>query len=122
MFISKEAFRTIMYSIFILLVTFQLSFGQVMELSQEDMIQYTSKWEGERFPDGRPRVPDDILERMKLVNIEEAWSVLRNEGYDFQFERGWKHVHPGGVLVGRAMTALYMPLRVDVNNEINSRC
>ncbi len=92
--------------------------SQALELSREELITLTSEWEGERFPDGRPHVPDDILERMKLVNIEEAWSVLRNEGYNYQFERGWKHVHPGAVLVGRALTTMYMPLRPDTDKEI----
>jgi regulator of RNase E activity RraA len=104
--------------IFLLLTISPLAYGQAVELSKEELIRYTSKWEGERFPDGRPKVQDDILERMKMVNIEEAWSVLRNEGYDYQFERGWKHVHPGGVLVGRALTTMYMPLRPDVDEEI----
>lgn len=92
-----------------------------LKLSKEDLIKYTPKWEGERFPDGRPKVPDTIIERMAAVNIEEAWSVLRAEGYDYQFERGWKHIHPGGVLVGRALTVTYMPLRPvanEVTNEI----
>jgi regulator of RNase E activity RraA len=93
-------------------------FSQALKLSSEELISLTSKWEGERFPDGRPQVPDGILERMKLVNIEEAWSVLRNEGYNYQFERGWKHTHPGGVLVGRALTTVYMPLRPDVDEKI----
>ncbi len=119
MFKTSNNFKIISFTLFILLTVSQFGFGQAMELSREDIIRYTSEWDGERFPDGRPRVPDDILERMKLVNIEEAWSVLRNEGFDFQYERGWKHVHPGGVLVGRALTVMYMPLRADVNNEIN---
>ena len=32
----------------------------------------TADWKGERFPDGRPKVPDAILERLKKVSIEEA--------------------------------------------------
>lgn len=98
-----------------------LAFSQVMELSRDEMVMFTSQWEGERFPDGRPRVPDGILERMEAVTIEEAWSVLRNAGYEYQFERGWKQVHPGGVLVGRAMTAMFMPKRPDVHEAINTK-
>ena len=95
------------------------SYSMPLEMSKEEMIRYTPEWEGERFPDGRPKVPDDIIQRMKLVNIEEAWSVLRNEGYEFQYERGWKMVHPGAVLVGRALTVTYMPLR-KVENEVTN--
>ena len=54
--------------------------------NREDIIQLTPLWMGERFPDGRPRVPDDILRRMQRVVTEEAWSVLWQHGYHFQFE------------------------------------
>lgn len=75
----------------------QAALAMPLKMTKERLIAYTPDWTGERFDDGRPKVPDDIIERMKKVNIEEAWSVLRNEGYDYQFERGWKHVHPGEV-------------------------
>jgi 4-hydroxy-4-methyl-2-oxoglutarate aldolase len=72
----------------------------------------------ERFADGRPRVPDDLLERMKLVTTEEAWSVLRKHGYHRQFEGGWLQTHPGTVLVGRAVTAQFVPHRPDYHEAI----
>jgi regulator of RNase E activity RraA len=103
------------------LVLGQLGRAMPLVMSKADMIRYTPEWTGERFPDGRPKVPDGIIERMKRVNLEEAWTVLRNEGYEYQFERGWKMVHPGEVLCGRALTVTYMPLRKvanDVTNEI----
>ena len=98
-----------------------ISFVSAMpfSLDREAMIKFTPQWEGERFPNGRPKVSDSILERMKLVDIEAAWVVLRNEGYEYQFEEGWEHVHPGEVLCGRAMTAMYMPLRKDVNEVVD---
>jgi regulator of RNase E activity RraA len=114
----KKDFKIISIACSLLVFLSLKGFSQALELSKDELITLTSEWEGERFPDGRPKVPDDILERMKLVNIEEAWSVLRNEGYNYQFERGWKHVHPGGVLVGRALTTMYMPLRPDIDEEI----
>lgn len=86
--------------------------------SKDAFIEYTPQWKGERFPDGRPKVPDDILERMKKVLIEEAWSVLRNQGYNLQFDRGWVTTMDDPVLVGRAVTAFYLPLRPDVNDVI----
>jgi regulator of RNase E activity RraA len=91
-------------------------FGQTM--TRDQMIFYTSKWEGERFADGRPKVPDEILERLEKVSIEEAWGVLRGEGYHNQFEGNWKILHPDQAIVGRALTALYMPNRPDVNEPI----
>ena len=69
----------------------------------------------ERLPDGRPRVPDDILERMRLVTTEEAWSVLRRHGYRFQFAGNWLNLHPERVLVGRAVTAVFVPHRPDLH-------
>src|SRR5688500_20274605 len=74
----------------------------------------TQPWEGERFADGRPRVPDDILRRMKLVTTEEAWGVLRRHGYNFQFAGDWQNLHADRVLVGRAVTAAFMPMRPGV--------
>jgi regulator of RNase E activity RraA len=80
----------------------------------EDVIKYTPDWHGERFPDGRPKVPDDILDRMKRVTPEEAWAVLQQNGFMHQYEDGWLSIHPEKVLVGRALTATWMPGRPDV--------
>ena len=93
-------------------------YGQMFDLSREEMIKYTPEWKGERFPDGRPKVPDSIIERMEAVKIEEAWSVLRGAGYENQFVDGFKEINPGAVLVGRAVTALYIPKRADVEKII----
>ncbi|NLG50812.1 MAG: RraA family protein [Chloroflexi bacterium] len=82
-----------------------------LNLSPEEIIEYTAEWEGERTPDGRPRVPDSILERMRHVTITQAWGVLRGEGYNWQYAGGFQCTQPGGVLVGRALTAMYMPRR-----------
>ena len=82
-----------------------------LNLSPEEIIDYTQEWKGERFDDGRPKVSDDLLDRMKHVTITQAWGVLRGEGYHWQFEGDWVSTHPGEVLVGRALTAMYMPRR-----------
>ncbi|MDH5400590.1 MAG: RraA family protein [Cyclobacteriaceae bacterium] len=87
-------------------------------LSKEEIVGFTSEWTGERDNYGRPLVPDDILQRMKNVSIEEAWSVLRGEGYNNQFEGGWLTIHSDKVIVGRVLTAQYMPLRPDISNRI----
>jgi 4-hydroxy-4-methyl-2-oxoglutarate aldolase len=93
--------------------------GSGYALIQRDQIMaMTRTWDGERFPDGRPRVPDDILERMKLVTTEEAWGVLRREGYNFQFAGNWLNLHPDQTLVGRAVTGLFMPQRPDVHSAV----
>jgi 4-hydroxy-4-methyl-2-oxoglutarate aldolase len=82
-----------------------------LNLTREEMIEYTAEWTGERFEDGRPRVSDDILERMRRVSVTQAWGVLRGEGYEWQYEGDWFCTQPENILVGRAVTAMYMPRR-----------
>lgn len=96
-----------------------------LNLSKDELIEYTPEWKRERFPDGRPKVPDDVLERMKRVTITQAWGVLRNAGYKWQYEGNWYCTHPGQVLVGRALTAMYMPRRPVIRGimeEKGARC
>jgi 4-hydroxy-4-methyl-2-oxoglutarate aldolase len=66
-----------------------------------------------RFPDGRPRVPDEILDRLRHATTEQAWKTMYDRGYRSQFEGGWRESHPGRVTVGRAVTAQFLPLRPD---------
>lgn len=86
--------------------------------SKDMMLFYTALWTGERFADERPRVSDDLLKRLAGLSIEEAWQTLRNEGYNNQYADGWKMIHPDKPFVGRAVTALYMPKRPDVEKRI----
>ncbi|MBK8505039.1 MAG: RraA family protein [Saprospiraceae bacterium] len=88
------------------------------QFSHDDFLHFTSEYSGERFADGRPKVSKDILDRMKLVTIEEAWGVLRDHGYENQFDQGWVMTHDNPVLVGRAATCSFLPLRPDVANVI----
>ncbi len=90
-------------------------------LTKEQMEFLTPQWTGERFEDGRPKVADDVLQRMKKVTIEEAWGVLRNEGYHNQFESGWQPLHDDVPVVGRALTVQYMPNRPDVSDQIKKK-
>jgi 4-hydroxy-4-methyl-2-oxoglutarate aldolase len=94
--------------------------AQVGSFSKEDLIELTASWKGERLPDGRPKVPDEILERMKEVTLNEAVSVLLEKGYRYQFEGSWIRINPDKVLVGRAVTVQFMPLRPDVNAGNNA--
>jgi regulator of RNase E activity RraA len=95
--------------------------AQVGVFSKEALIEYTPKWTGDRFPDGRPKVSEDLLERMRAVSIEEAWGVLRRHGFNQQFEGNWVITGEEPVLVGRAVTAVFYPLRPDVNEVIEGR-
>ena len=86
--------------------------------SRAEMLFFTSLWKGDRYPDGRPKVSDDLLKRMKAVSIEEAWDVLRLDGYENQFAGGWQMLHPDRPFVGRALTAAYLPSRPDLVEPI----
>lgn len=81
----------------------------------------TPEWKGERLPDGRPKVSDAILERLKNISVEEAWGVLRNKGYNNQFESEWQVIHPDEPMTGRVVTAQYMPLRPDLEKYIKEQ-
>ena len=106
--------------ILFLLSLFQQLKSQTVQISREQLIALTPLWKGERFPDGRPKVPDDIIKRMKSVSVEEAWAVMKNAGYGYQVAEGWQVINPDSVLVGRAVTASFMPGRPDVWGAIDS--
>jgi regulator of RNase E activity RraA len=95
--------------------------AKAQTIPKEELIFLTSEWKGERFPDGRPKIPDDMIRRAKEINIEEAWVVLKNEGYNCQFEGNWKMVHNNVVIAGRALTAQFMPSRPDIEKNIKDR-
>ncbi len=85
------------------------------------MLFLTAEWQGERFEDGRPKVSDDLIERMKLVTHEEAWAVMNGAGYKYQYAEGWQIINPDSVLVGRAVTATFTPGRPDIHKAIDDR-
>lgn len=95
--------------------------AQEVQVSEEDLIELTSEWDGERYEDGRPKVPESILERMEEVTLEEAWSVLRNANYVHQYAEDWETINPDSVLVGRALTATFMPGRPDVQRVLERK-
>jgi 4-hydroxy-4-methyl-2-oxoglutarate aldolase len=101
-----------------LICTLSPAWAQLGMFSKEQRLELTREWQGDRFPDGRPKVPESVLESLKTVDAEEAWGVLRHAGYPNQFEAGWKVINPGERLVGRVVTAVFMPLRPDVNAVI----
>jgi len=87
--------------------------AQQVTLTPEQIKGYTPEWKGERFPDGRPKVDNKWLERLKKVRLEEGWGILRNKGYQNQFEGDWMVLEPDSVMTGRVVTAQYLPLRPD---------
>jgi 4-hydroxy-4-methyl-2-oxoglutarate aldolase len=94
--------------------------AQLGLFSKEQRIEFTPEWHGDRFPDGRPNVPESVLARLKDVTADEAWDVLQEAGYRNQFEGGWKVINPGPRLVGRVVTAVFMPQRPDVDAVIHA--
>jgi regulator of RNase E activity RraA len=101
-------------------ITFHVHAQQVA-LSREQIIALTPDWKGNRLPDGRPHVTDDLLERLKSVSLEEAWGILRNKGYNNQFEGDWQLLRPEQVLTGRALTVQYFPKRPDYDNMLREK-
>jgi regulator of RNase E activity RraA len=91
------------------------------QISREDLLMLTPEWKGERFPDGRPRVPDALLDRLKKVTHEEAWAVLKGKNFRYQYTEGWMTINPDSVLVGRALTATFMPGRPDVHRVYDTK-
>lgn len=94
--------------------------AQGIEGSPEYIRNLTAKWQGERFENGRPKVSDDLIERVKKVSLEEAWAELMKLGYQNQFEGDWTLLHDdeNAVTAGRVVTAQFMPMRPDMEDAI----
>ena len=90
--------------------------------SPEYIRALTPGWKGERSADGRPKVSDNMLQRLKKISLEEAWGILRNHGYQNQYEGEWHVIHPdSGAMTGRVVTAQYMPSRPDLINVVKEQ-
>ena len=94
--------------------------SQLVKWEPDDIKLLTKQWTGERLPDGRPKVSDDLLKRLEKVTIEDAYTFLLRRGYECQFENfasthenGWMIIHPDKPMIGRVLTAQYMPMRFD---------
>jgi regulator of RNase E activity RraA len=111
--------KFILLTVAVIILALQIS-AQEVKISKEELIALTPEWKGERFPDGRPKVPDNILKRMKSVSVEEAWSTMKNAGFEHQIAEDWKIINPDSVLVGRAFTTIFMPGRIDVWKAIDA--
>ncbi len=110
-------------SLLLLAFIFSCIFAHAQQVgsSPEYIKALTAEWKGERFADGRPKVSDAILERLKNISIEEAWGVLRNKGFHNQFEGDWTIINPEEAMTGRVVTAQYMPLRPDFEKQLKEQ-
>lgn len=90
-------------------------------IPKEELIFLTSEWKGERFTDGRPKIPDAVIEQARTVSLDDVWTILEGEGYHCQFDGGWKMIHDDQPIAGRAVTAMFLPARPDVEAHIKER-
>lgn len=95
--------------------------AQLFVLTREQLIEYTATNPFDRFPDGRPKVPDDLIERARGLSAEEIFAILPGKGFRNQYEDGFQILHPGKKLVGRAFTVQFMPVRPDLDAVVNAR-
>lgn len=95
--------------------------AQLLTFSKQELIDYTAQNPYERFPDGRPKVPDDMIARARGLSSEEVWASLLQKGFKGQFADGFQIVHSGKNLVGRAFTVQFMPLRPDLDDVAQAK-
>jgi regulator of RNase E activity RraA len=95
--------------------------AQLISFPKQDLIDYTSPNPFDRLPDGRPRVPDDLIERARGLSAEEVWAVLEEKGYRNQYADGFHVLYPGKTMVGRAFTVQFMPTRADVEEVAKAK-
>lgn len=110
-----------MIKIFITVLSLSLSvcvFSQRLGSSPEYVKELTSRWKGERFADGRPKVSDKALESLQECTLEQVWGFLNNKGYHNQVEGDWIILKPGEVMTGRVVTAQFMPSRPDLDSIV----
>ena len=105
----------------LLLLTPALSDAQLFMLTRDQMIELTAQNPFERFADGRPKVPDGLIERARGLSAEEIWAILPNRQYRNQYADGFHVLHPGKKLAGRAFTVQFMPARPDLDTVVNAR-
>src|SRR5581483_9670682 len=95
--------------------------AQLFTFSKQEIIDYTTKNPFDRLPDGRPKVPDNLIDRARELSAEEIWAVLQEKNFNNQFADGFQVLHPGKTMVGRAFTVPFMPLRSDVDSVAEAK-
>jgi regulator of RNase E activity RraA len=95
--------------------------AQLFTFPKQDLIDYTAKSSFDRFSDGRPKVPDALIERARDLSSEEVWATLHEKGFNNQYADGFQVLHPGKTMVGRAFTVQFMPRRADVEDVAEAK-
>jgi 4-hydroxy-4-methyl-2-oxoglutarate aldolase len=106
---------------FALLMSTSSAAAQLISFPKQELVDYTAKNPFERLPDGRPKVPDDLIERARGLSSEEVWAVLQDKAFNNQYADGFQVLHPGKTMVGRAFTVQFMPLRADVDDVAQAK-
>lgn len=95
--------------------------AQLQSFPKQELVDYTAQNPFDRLPDGRPKVPDALLERARDLSSEDIWATLQQKGYNNQYADGFLVAHPGKTPVGRAFTVQFMPLRTDVDDVLQAK-
>jgi 4-hydroxy-4-methyl-2-oxoglutarate aldolase len=95
--------------------------GQLVTFAKQDLVDYSEQNPFERFPDGRPKVADNLIQQARELSSEDVWSVMQEKGYNNQFADGFRILHPDRPLVGRAFTMQFMPLRPDIEEVAEAK-
>ncbi len=98
-----------------------VSDAQLFTYTREQMVELTAQNPFDRFADGRPKVPDALIERARGLSAEEVWAVLPGQGFRNQYADGFRVLHPERKLAGRAFTVQFMPQRPDLEGLISKR-
>ena len=113
--------RTLYLCFLCLLLTAISVQAQRIGATPEQVTAYTSLWKGERMDDGRPLVPDIILERLEHCTLEQVWGYMEQRGYRNQVEKDWIVLKPGETMTGRVVTAQFMPFRPDLDSIVRAQ-
>jgi 4-hydroxy-4-methyl-2-oxoglutarate aldolase len=115
--------RTALTTLALVLFVFPgFAHAQLLTFSRQDMLDYTAQNPFDRFPDGRPKIPNDLIERARGLSSEEVWAGLQQfKGLNNQYADGFQILHPGKTMVGRVFTVQFMSLRSDVDDVAQTK-
>ena len=105
----------------VLAITAGPAHSQLLTFSKQDLLDYSAQSPFERFPDGRPKIPDNLLQQARELSSEEVWAVLQDKSFNNQYADGFRILHPDKPMVGRAFTVQFMPQRPDLEHIANAK-
>jgi len=112
---TGKSARVVLYVLGMVLFAPRTVHGQLFTFSKQELVDYTAQEPFERFPDGRPKIPANLLDRARELSAEDIWATMQQRGFNNQYADGFQVLHPGKTMVGRAFTVQFMPLRGDVD-------